>query len=255
MTGLVQKATALFLGIISSTALLIMFRYQSRTVFFVVTSIVLCFLIVAAFSFRRIAEVRWHLLPLLLTTVLSCIGLSTVMEWDLWRFFLAGFVGAAVALLFGWSVTDGVVGLTHKPFRRMKMMLWVFDAYAIVTIFFALGVFFPEVPVWIFQLATGLLLSGISYMIWRMYYEAGIRELLIWMLIIGIVMIELVWAVQLLPFGYLVSGLLVTWLWYILQLLLRFHIGPEDVVWGRQRRFLLTNALLFAITLYLARWV
>ncbi len=255
MIGLVQKATALCLGIVSSASLLIMYRYSSsKIIFFVVLGILICLLVAASYSFRRIAEVRGQVLPLLLMTVISCVGLATVMEWPLWRNFLSAFIGVAVTLLFGWSAID-MKAAGHKPFRRMKMMLWVFDVYAMVTTFFALGVFFPEVPVWVFHLTTGIVLSAVSYMIWRMYYEAGIRELALWLLIVAIIMIECTWAMDLLPFGYLVSGLLVTWVWYILQLLLRFHIGPLDVVWRKQRWFLATNAVLFAATMYLARWV
>lgn len=137
----------------------------------------------------------------------------------------------------------------------MKMMLWVFDAYALITTMFAFIIFFPPIPLWLLALVGAITLSGISFMIWRMYFALGMRHFVVWMAVVFIMIIELIWAFALLPFGYLVSGLLLTWIWYMLQLLIRFHLSPQGIVWRKQAGFLTVNAVLFILVMYVARWV
>jgi hypothetical protein len=69
------------------------------------------------------------------------------------------------------------------------------------------------------------------------------------------VLSEMAYVVLLWPLGYFTSGLLLTWMWYIVWLMLRFFISEEGINWNRQRWFLLTNAILVGIFLsLLARW-
>jgi hypothetical protein len=67
------------------------------------------------------------------------------------------------------------------------------------------------------------------------------RNIFLWF----ILMAELLWVIQLLPMGYLVSGLILIWCWYILWLLVRFSMSPEGIDWKRQMWFLGINAVLF----------
>lgn len=70
-----------------------------------------------------------------------------------------------------------------------------------------------------------------------------------------ILMIELLWVIQLLPMGYLVSGLILTWNWYVLWLLVRFSMSPEGIDWKKQVWFLSINAALFVSYLIFAvKW-
>lgn len=256
MINLMQKIAALLLGLVSSAALALIYLYPTPWIFFLVCGVWCVLIILAVFTSRHLSRQWHHVLPLSLVTAGSCTGLFLLMEWQLWQVFLIVFVGVAMTLLFGWSVPDenGILP-THKPFRRMKVMLWVFDAYALITMLFGVGIFLPKIPLWLLHGIGGVILGGISYMIWRMYYDAIWQRFALWILLTVVIMVEVIWVIQLLPFAYLVSGLLIVWIWYILQLLIRFHIGPQDVVWRRQRLFLGINAMLFAGILYIARWV
>jgi len=62
-------------------------------------------------------------------------------------------------------------------------------------------------------------------------------------------MVELAWAAQLLPFGYATVGALLTWIWYILQLLVRFHFSERGVDWKKQIPFLVGNIVLMILFL------
>ena len=89
-----------------------------------------------------------------------------------------------------------------------------------------------------------------------MYYLLSLREHWLWVWLMIFLIFELVWVAHLLPVGYLVAGFLVTWLWYLLQLLTRFHFGPSGVLWQKQKWFLVGNAALYVLTLvFFVRWV
>ena len=138
----------------------------------------------------------------------------------------------------------------------MMMLLWVFDAYAISTTLFAVSLFFPEVSFWVLVILSGVVYAYISFMIWRMYFNLKFKKNWLWLSIVTLFMIELVWVMHLLPYGYLASGLLVTWVWYMLQLFIRFHFGPKGVVWKKQTLFLISNVVLYClILLFFVRWV
>lgn len=70
-----------------------------------------------------------------------------------------------------------------------------------------------------------------------------------------VLMMELLWVIQLLPMGYLVSGLVLIWCWYILWLLLRFNMSPEGIDWKKQLWFLEVNAVLFiSFLIFAVKW-
>jgi len=66
---------------------------------------------------------------------------------------------------------------------------------------------------------------------------------------------EIFWALYLLPFGYIVLGFFATWIWYVMLLLIRFHISTEGIRWKEQTRFLMGNGILFVAMLFLIRWI
>jgi hypothetical protein len=143
-----------------------------------------------------------------------------------------------------------------KIFRRVWMMLWVFYFYTFSTFFFGIANFFPDVPFWILNITIGLIGGTAAYMIWRMYVHLNRPQAVLVSSLIALMVTELVWVIHVLPFGYLAAALVTTWLWYILQLLFRFHFGAQDIVWSKQWKFLAGNAILFALILiYFIKWV
>jgi len=196
-------------------------------------------------------------LGLLILSELSFFGLIILVEWGFLRWLLLILAGLVVALLF-LKLHDipGKLSLYQKPLRRMKMMLWSFDIYAVFTVLFALNLFFTVIPFWILSLVAGVIAGMVSIMIWKMYFKVGFKQLLLWSALITLSTIELVWVFHLLPLAYLTLGALVAWLWFMMQLFVRFYLGPQGIIWQKQFRFLIANFILFFLILFfVVRWI
>lgn len=200
---------------------------------------------------------QYQLLPLFIVLGLSFIGLFFVVELQVIRRLVLLLSTGTYALLFAWNIKDEGLWESMKPLRRFVMMCWVFAAYASMTTLFALSAFFQGKLVSIITIIIGALLYGyISINIWRLYFQSAMQSLILWALIVGVVFLEIIWVVGLLPFVYGVLGLLVTWIWYIFQLLTRFHFSTRGIEWKRQLPFLLINGMLFVgLLLFFVRWV
>jgi hypothetical protein len=194
---------------------------------------------------------------LVLSTIFAFAGLLTLIEWALlWYLLMIGCV-STTAMLFIFPVQKLYsVRYELKPWRRMIMMLWVFDLYAVTTILFAFSQFFPEVAFWLYAVVGSAVFSAVTMMIWKMYFEKSAKFFLLWLAIIDLVMLEVIWVAHFLPWGYLVLGFLVTWFWYVIQLLMRFNLTTQGIIWQKQRWFLATNVTLYLFFLiFVVRWI
>jgi hypothetical protein len=194
---------------------------------------------------------------LLVVSQFSFIGLILLVEWDFLRWLLLVLCTVFVILLFlKLHKNNNGLAYQQKPIRRMKMMLWVFDVYAICTTVFAVSIFFSRIYFGLLAVLAGLVTAGISIMIWKMYFPTQDKKLYLWSALVGLVMMEIIWVLHLLPLGYLVLGLLVTWVWFILQVFIRFHLSLKDIIWRKQIPFLLVNLVLFFVILFfIVRWI
>jgi len=147
-----------------------------------------------------------------------------------WIFIMAS--GFVFPLLLKWSYIHGkgIINFSHKPLRRIIMMIHVFNVYAWLTALFAVAVYFSEFPFWVLSIIGALFTSFVTYIIWDLYFPIQIKKILLWIIILGLVIMELMWVMNLFPFGYLACGLLVVWLWYIFHLLVRFHLSPKGII-------------------------
>lgn len=253
-----NRILATFAGVLSSISLFVI--YQTADPRWLIAGIVfwlagLIFLYTTGWGDK---ERDWHALLLILTTSIGLVGLLSLIEWPPLIYFLILLAGVMIATLFRFETHIDARGLSYmqKPFRRMAMMLWVFDAYAFQTALFALVLFFPGIPFWVIVLIGAALFCYVSYMIWHLYLPAPVRSYGLWLALVGLLMSEIIWSVQLLPFGYAVSGFVVTWLWYLAQLLLRFHFTKQGILWKEQRWFLATNGILMILFfVFVFRWI
>ncbi len=253
-----KYAIAIVAGTISIISLFIIHAQPIVWVFILVTLVWIALIVILERLFiDQIIADKEDLLALVITTILSIIGLLTLLESTKLRFFLIIVGSILVGSLFAITLyREKTSQYNIKTLRRMIMMLWVFDVYAAVTTLLALSVFFISIPFWVWGLLLAIVFSYISIMIWKQYFKVHPKHFSLWGIILGLIMLEIVWVIHLLPFGYLVLGFLVTWLWYILQLFIRFHLTPQKIVWRKQRTFLLVNAVLYAILLFfIVRWI
>ncbi len=253
-----QKWLAWAMGLCSSLALFVIQHFPDIKIFFAALVVWLLFLAAGEWIAHKGHPHHQRALPVLVVTALSFVGLMSLVEWRFlfWLFIALG--GLTMYVLFRTMMIEGtLIHIGKKSFRRFMMVLWVFDAYALVTTFFALNIFFQnKVPFWMLTILAGVLFAYLSYMIWSMYFSFSWKRNWLWISITALVMIELVWVVHLLPFGYLAAGFFVTWVWYVLQLLIRFHFGARGVVWKKQLWFLGSSLVLYIlILLFFVRWV
>lgn len=247
-----------FFGAFTSLALFLIHRYQNWGMFSGV--MVVWFIVVLAFQYfvLRVRPHKESIYPITITSMVALVGLLSVIEEIELRYLIILVGGLIQGFLHASLLTQReTMTYTYKPFRRFIMMMWVFDAYALSTTFFALVALLPSTLLFfIMNVLTGLMFGGISLMIWRLYFHVEIKKFVLWMLLMVFIAIELTWIVHLLPFGYLASGFLVTWVWYVIQLLTRFHFSEKNIVWKDQISFLVTNAILYGLILFFfIRWV
>jgi hypothetical protein len=234
--------------------------YQSPLVFGVIFSIWLVLLAGFFYWYWREDEIglKRYLLTLLLTAV-GFVGVFLIIEWVSIRLLVGVVAVISTGVIFAApkKLDKGKI-YEFKPWRRIFMMLVVLDTYLISTSVFGLNIFFQNnlpIPFWLLAIGLTLIFSIASVIIWQLYYHIPTKYFTIWILLISVIILELIWAVQLLPFGYLSLGLIVTWIWYILQLLVRFHISKRGIIWRKQKTFLVANSVLFIIFLYFLRWI
>ncbi|GEM_PF-1088828 len=191
-------------------------------------------------------------------TVVSFTALRLVIEVPFLALFLMVILGFFVALLFGWADNEGQVMHVQKIIRRLVAGLWVFNAYALVTVLFALSSFFQQqVPFFLLSLLGAVVLGGVSWMIWLLYFpEKEQQDRLLSAGVLSLAMFQLFWIMKYLPLGYLVLGIMITWVWYVLQLFFRFNFSSQGILWKDQRVFLLMNVVLYMFMLvFLVRWI
>ncbi len=190
-------------------------------------------------------------------TALSFIILLVLTEAALLRWFFVLASGIVFFFIAFWSEPriDHAIHIKEKPLRRMMMMLYVFNVYAFLVGLFAWHLYFPMMTFFVMSILGAVYAALGAHMIWRLYYKKNNMNLMIWTGVVGAAIFELMWVMKLMPFGYLVLGFLIAWLWYIIQLFVRFHLSIRGIVWRKQVHFILGNLLLFILVLYLIRWI
>lgn len=207
---------------------------------------------------HKIGQVTRSRMVQIFTTVVSFVALELLLEVPLLVILLAVLVGFFLALLLGWADVDGQVMHIQKMIRRLVVGLMVFDAYALMTVLFALHSFFQQqVPFVLLVLIGAAMYGTIAWIIWRLYIPDVPRDRLGWSAgVLALVLFELIWVMKYLPLGYLVLGAMVTWIWYLLQLFFRFSFTSMGIIWKEQTVFLFVNAAMFAVVLlFLVRWI
>lgn len=251
-----QRCIAITLGIVAAAALFVMLRFPLP---YVVLGTMIIWGLLVTIGWRVLyvwQRMTIDVLFVMWGLIFASTGLFFVVEWPILRTGIMIGTGLLSLLLFGWSISSqGYTTHIEKAYRRILMMLSVFNVYALLTTLFALHIFFQEIGFVVFAASQSIIVGAITFLVWRLYYPITLKKSWFWLSIIMLMVFELCWSVQVLPLGYTVLSLFVTWMWYIIQLLFRFHISEAGVNWKKQRSFLITNAILFFLVLYLVRWI
>jgi len=243
----------ILLTLASPIVLLIMVLFPRIMILSIVVSV---WLLLVVYMFVRYRTTIIEVISLCMS-MCSCVLLLILVESGVLRWLLV-IVSIPLFFFLIWmssEYTGRLVHIKEKPLRRMRMMIHVFNVYAWYVALFAIHLYFPTWPLVVLVIVGGLYTSLASMLIWKLYFKTYDSDLTIATGIVGLITAELLWAISLLPFGYLAQGLIVAWIWYIAQLLMRFYLSPRGIMWKKQIGFLTYNVLLFCIVLYTIRWI
>lgn len=256
MKQVAQYASGIGVGLMSAIALTLMNTFPNRWVFFGTFGIWLLALVLVG---RILRQRGVHGIQLLsICDAVAIVALLLVVESAPIRWFLLLVGSLCLGALTMWGVRSAFGSWVQgKPYRRFVVAGWVFALYGVVTFLFAYLTFFPGGG-WsvLILLLMGVLYGVVALIIWQQYYAVGALPLLLWSVIVGIILVELAWTMQLLPLGYTALAAQLTWIWYLLQLLIRFHLSDRGIDWKKQWPALAAHAaLMTAILAFFVRWV
>lgn len=201
---------------------------------------------------------RWrHLLSLAILSV-GALAFLLFIEWQ-FAWYAVGILFVFFSFFSFWLLPSAQISLSSvvKPHSRWRFMMSIFG---LAGIFQGIGAAISfqliyNVSVWAWLVLAASLATFVAAWWWWEYSIPFSKRFWTRVLLWFILMLELLWVLQILPLGYLASGLALIWCWYILWLLVRFNLTPEGIIWKRQYLFLGINAVLFAsFLLFVVRW-
>ncbi len=199
---------------------------------------------------------RVHFFSLFLFALGSTL-LIIFADWR-WSYIFSAVIWALLPALSFWLLPRSGQNLSFisKPARRVELMLtsiglaglWAGSAASIVFHIFS-G------PPW-WQWVVGAGIATIAAIVWWQEYNLTLNTRLIPAAIcLFLLVLEYSWVLSWWSIGYLTSGLLQIWWWYILWQLLRFYLSAEGIFFRRQGIFLAINGLFFLFSLlFIIRW-
>ncbi len=191
-------------------------------------------------------------------TQLGLLSLFLVVEWPSALVLIAvlGVLSAVVIMLWSRRVSAPIVFVREKPLRRAVSAALTLALFGFCAFMQARSVFFPST---ITSIISTFFQAGVaviaSFLLWSLYFQARVRDYFAPLVVVGCLIGQATLIIGLSSIGYLAGSLIISWLWYVLQLLMRFHFGNRDIIWFRQRKFLLTNAILFVLFLSIVRYL
>ncbi len=247
-------------GLLHIALLITIISFPTITVFFTALIVYLALLLFIQKTTIRIQgdHYQWQAVVSLIVSVVASVLLLSITEMPQLKWFLYALYGLITASILDMPtrVYTGQMTQTEKPVRRIALMIWVWNMYALSTFFFAAILFFPNVSSWVWLIADALGYSATCYIVWHVYLPLAPKTYLFWLALIALVMLELLWMISLLPFGYTVSAFLATWLWYTIQLYVRFDMSPRGIIWRRQLWYLGVSITVFLYFTYsVIQWV
>src|SRR3989338_7622920 len=163
----------------------------------------------------------------------------------------------AVLVIFSaasfWLVpaASGDLSVMAKPYRRWKFLMSIFGVAGIWNGVKALEIFQVTQGNLRFGLVSLAILLTVMISIWG-WQEYGLvysKKFLKAALVLAVCLAEDAYVLALWPLGYFASSFILTWVWYMIWLFLRFYISDEGIDMARQRWFLLFNVAFLLIFL------
>ncbi len=180
-------------------------------------------------------------------------------EWRTGWYLLSGVYLLLPAFSF-WLLPpkSSVLTFELKPERRVQLLLTFFGLAGVwsgIGAIILFNVFSANIFWWAWLLVPALFTTVASGWWWREYEVPMSSRLWWWVVAIFFLANEFGWIFIKLPSAFLVLGALMSWWWYVVWLMGRFHLSAEGIDWHRQRWFLAGNMLLLgALLVFVIRW-
>jgi hypothetical protein len=187
------------------------------------------------------------------------VGISTIMlfiDWSVnWYSWGTIFVFGSALSFWLLPAMTSELSFVGKPHTRWCLMLTILGIAGVWSSVGAVVVFY-SIRSWIVALILATawtVMLSISW--WRQYDAPRGAPLLWWGSVMGIIILEISGVMVLWPIGFLLSGMLITWLWYSLWLMGRFYFSNDGINWKKQGSFLIGSLLIMIITIItLGKW-
>jgi hypothetical protein len=193
----------------------------------------------------------------LLIFMFGALAVMLFVDWRYVWYLLGGFFVALPMFSF-WLLPaqEDKLFLISKHHRRWLLLMNVFGIGGLwngLTAMIAFQVL--NINSWFLILPVITLSVAVAVWWWHEYGLEIDRKFWIWTIAFALLLVEMSWVILLNPFGNFAQGLILTWIWYVLWLIIRFYLSKEGVDWHRQRWFLGFNLLLLILFLvFLVRW-
>jgi len=197
-----------------------------------------------------------HLLALLVFNL----GVSLLLLFSEWS---PAKILLGIILIVGSSLSFCLIplhkqGLSFlvKPERRLLLVLTLLGILGLWVGINAIIIFeYRFIPKFWLILMASAITTAVSAWWWSMYGLKFNRELKIWTAAIGLIVLEIAWSLSTTSVGHIVFGVVIAWIWYLLWLMVRFHLSSGGINWKKQAPTLITNGLLFLIFMvFLVKW-
>jgi len=251
---------AIIVGLLQTVVMSLVLVVPRRPFFFIITAIWLLLTFLIHWHIARVRKMWPKELLLALLSFLGYLGLMLLLESSAMRLvtvilsgLTAGFLSHKIIMMDNERFATS---LTMKPSRRLTLALWTIAVLTCNIFLFSLTIFFAQIPGWVLSLTMGVIGGVAAVEVWRMYFAESGQRFLLWAMLIAVGIFECAWTLMMLPLGYFVLGLVLSWIWYLSVLFVRFHFGAQGIVWRRQGWFILFNLLLiFCLLTFFARWI
>lgn len=170
---------------------------------------------------------------------------------------------ASIILIFGSALSfvlippqKNILSFVAKPERRVLLMLSFLGILGLWVGINAIIIFeYRLIPkFWLLFIAT-IITTAVSAWWWNLYGLKFNRDAKIWTGALGLIILELAWSLSTTSVGHIIFGTIISWVWYMIWLMVRFHLSSDGINWKKQTPVLISNAVLFIIfLLFLVKW-
>ncbi len=175
-------------------------------------------------------------------------------------YLLASLLFICVPFISFWLVPEHEQSLpvVAKSYRRWRLMQSAVGVTGLWTTVFAIDTyqFIGQTLHLLFLVGGAVLVTSFISSWWWYEYDNNVHARF-WVAsaLMCAIAAELAYVFLLLPWGYLVAGFVFGWIWYIIWILMRYHLSSEGIRWQRQRWFVFLNVVLIALFLiFIVRW-